>query len=158
MEKSNSKTDRLTDKAFSRLVFTSILGILVCVVCLCSSTFAWFTDVAPSARNEINIADECALEVTVTKDGVPLADIENGVVLEGEYLVTLSLPANTASGYCVITVGEATYYTDYLVRSEQLQTVSFTLQATSEVTATFTPHWGIYTRNSDVVNGELMLP
>ena len=104
------------------------------------------------------MADECALEVTLTKDGVPVADIENGVVLEGEYVLTLSLPANTASGYCVITVGGTAYYTDYLVRSEQAQTVSFALKAEEEVAAVFTPRWGIYTRNSDVVNGELILP
>lgn len=145
----------------NKKVLTSILGIFVCIVCLCSTTFAWFTDVAPSTSNEIKMAQECLLSVTLTKDGTALTELENGVMLEEdvEYLVTLSLPANTASGYCVITAGESTYYTECLVRSDTPQTISFVLKVGSAQEVSFTSRWGIYTRDSDVTNGEqLLLP
>ena len=100
MEQQNKPKAKLTDKAFSRLVLTSVLAIIVCIVCLCSTTYAWFTDSAPSNENEIKMAETFDLTVTVTKDGTPLADIENGVELEAGvvYTVTLSLPAGSASG------------------------------------------------------------
>ena len=41
MKKQNN--EKLSDKAFARLALTSILGILVCIICLCSTTYAWFT-------------------------------------------------------------------------------------------------------------------
>ncbi len=41
MEQQNNR--KLSDKVFARLALTSILGILVCIICLCSTTYAWFT-------------------------------------------------------------------------------------------------------------------
>ena len=159
MKKLNT-TEKLTDKAFSRLVITSVLGILVCIVCLCSTTFAWFADSAPSNGNSMKTADSCGLTVTVTDAGGNVIDnIENGVELdEGVYTVTISLPPDTASGYCVITTGlesdtDIVYYTDYIARhnESEAKTLSFSLVVATTKTVTFTPRWGIYTQQSRVV-------
>lgn len=162
MKKQNiNKNDKLTDKAFSRLVLTSIMGILVCMICLCSTTFAWFTDSAPSEGNEIKMSDECGLTVTVMQDGTPLDNIESGVELDSgvEYTVTLYLPSDTSSGYCLISAGGNTYYTDYILRNSQPQTVTFKLKVETTQTVVFTPRWGIYnTYDSSVSNGELLIP
>ena len=162
MEQQNKPKAKLTDKAFSRLVLTSVLAIIVCIVCLCSTTYAWFTDSAPSNENEIKMAETFDLTVTVTKDGTPLADIENGVELEAGvvYTVTLSLPAGSASCYCVITAGGNTYVSDYIVshNDPEPRTLSFTMTVETTQTVTFTSKWGIYSRESDVKNAELTLP
>lgn len=163
MEQENKKIDKLTDKAFSRLVVTSIIGIFMCIVCLCSTTFAWFKDDAPSEGNRIQMADECLLAVTVSKDGTPIEGIENGVALEaGVYDVTLSLPGNTASGYCLITAGGVNYHTDYIVRhTEDMKEISFKLVVDTAQTVVFTPRWGIFTGESDIVESdppELRIP
>ena len=163
MTEHNNKPEKLTDKAFSRLVVTSIIGILFCIVCLCSTTYAWFADNAPSQSNEIKIAEDCLLEVVVTKDGEAIADIEDGVELQaGEsYVVTLTLPADTASGYCVmLAANRVNYYSDYILRHNgpDDQTLSFELMVEETQTVVFTPHWGIYARESDVVDGKLVIP
>ena len=49
MKKQNN--EKLSDKAFARLALTSILGILVCIICLCSTTYAWFTGSAQVDSN-----------------------------------------------------------------------------------------------------------
>ena len=67
MEKQN--TEKLSDKAFARLALTSILGILVCIICLCSTTYAWFTGSVPNDNNKIQTADACLLSVSFYKDG-----------------------------------------------------------------------------------------
>lgn len=157
------KTDKLTDKAFLRLVVTSILGILFCIVCLCSTTYAWFTASVPSVSNELKTAGECTLEVTVSPhnpEGAALVGIENGVELDAdvEYLVVMLLPPNSASGYCVIEAGGNTYYTDYIVgNSDEPQIKAFKLRVEGTQTVKFTARWGIYTRNSDVTDGILVI-
>lgn len=157
MEEQNNKPDKLTDKAFSRLLVTSILGILVCVACLCSGTWAWFTASVAGSDNEIKMADNCLLTVTVAASGEALENIESGVELVTgvTYTVTLSLPANTGSGYCLIKTTNDTYYTDYIARHEgETVTVSFDLTVGETQTVTFTPRWGIYAGDCDVVTDE----
>lgn len=158
----DSKDEKLTDKAFSRMLLPSVLGILLCIVCLCSTTFAWFTDSAPSAQNEIKAADECLLSVTVTESGEELQNIESGVLLEAgkEYTVTLSLPSGSASGYCMIVAGGKTYYSDYIARHSRSEpkTVTFTLTVATDQTVVFKPHWGIYSKETDVADNKLLIP
>ena len=62
-------TEKLSDKAFARLMTTSILGILVCIICLCSTTYAWFTGSVQVDSNTLKAADACLLSVSVYKDG-----------------------------------------------------------------------------------------
>ena len=67
MEQQN--TEKLSDKAFARLALTSILGILVCIICLCSTTYAWFTGSVRVKGNKFKAADMCLISVSVYKDG-----------------------------------------------------------------------------------------
>lgn len=163
MDKENKTPDKLTDKAFSRLLFTSVLGIVICLVCLCSATWAWFSDSIPSDNNNIQSASECLLDVSVYKDGTVLSgSIEDGVILEegATYTVVLSLPKDSSSGYCIITAGGVSYKTDYIAHhtNELPETLSFTLTVAKEQKVFFKTHWGIYSDESDVKNGSLLLP
>ncbi len=181
------ENEKITDKAFSSVLITSILGILVCIVCLCSTTFAWFSDSVTSQQNIMLASGEGAISLTVEKDAVSsvsddLSDEavstestesnesspiildniseETTVMLDaGTYKVTLSLPGNTPSGYFVISAGANTYYTDYILRHENStpQTVTFMLTVNSAQELKFTPRWGVYTQDSSVVNSSLTI-
>ena len=74
MKKQNN--EKLSDKAFARLALTSILGILVCIICLCSTTYAWFTGSVQVDNNTFKAADACLLSVSVYKDGAEKAIID----------------------------------------------------------------------------------
>jgi uncharacterized membrane protein YdbT with pleckstrin-like domain len=54
-EKNNISPEnvKLTDKAFSRLLITSVVAILFLVACLCSTTYAWFVQDISSGENLI---------------------------------------------------------------------------------------------------------
>jgi hypothetical protein len=163
LEKQNNTTEKLTDKAFSRLLITSVVAILAGVVCLCSTTFAWFTDSVPSSNNQINTAADCLLSVVVTKDGVEIATVDNEADVElekgVEYLVTLSLPADTASGYCLIETGDATYRSEYILRHEDdvAHTLQFTFKVDSAQTVKLVTRWGIFNDDPDVADGKTLL-
>ena len=159
MKKQNN--EKLSDKAFARLALTSILGILVCIICLCSTTYAWFTGSAQADNNKIQTADACLLSVSVYKDGAEEAiiDTENAATLEceGTYTVTLTLPKESSSGYLFITVDGQEYYSDYLQRNDDTDgALTFTLNVASARSVTFTARWGIYSGDCHVKNGETL--
>ena len=154
--KENSE-NKMSDKAFNRLIFTSVLSIVLCLVLLCSTTYAWFADGVTQGGNEIKAANECLLSVTVTKNGesTPLENIESGVTLnEGAtYRVDLSLPKDSSSGYCIISVGANQYFSEYLTRHDSDAPKTLTFYVKCDATfdnVTFTSHWGIYSRDCDV--------
>ena len=152
------KTQKITDKAFTRFVATSVFGILVCIACLCSSTFAWFTTTLDSGSNTITsgIFDhEITVEITGVDGGETITVTADGEVQSctldrgKSYVVTLDpTAATTVKGYCVISIDGREYHTDtYGAVSEgDLKRLTFTLtlpDGDGTATVTFKPHWGI---------------
>ena len=104
-QSSEKKNNKLTDKSFLRLFVTSLLAIAICIICLCSSTWAWFTQSITGGGNEIKAADTCLISISIVdENGVELTDLENGIDLVAgmRYTVTISLPKDSASGYYII--------------------------------------------------------
>ena len=162
MEQQNNTKSKLTDKAFSRLVFTSILGIFVCIVCLCSATFAWFTTNTTSGSNVLD-SGRFALEVSVVDENgeaVPVVDNENGTftcVLEGTgiYTVVLQMTDDTTAtkGYCDVTINSVNVkHTNPISKNADIgvDPFSFTIEANDENTVVvFKPKWGL-SANADI--------
>lgn len=166
MEKVNQ--DKVTDKALSRLILTSVLGILLCLACLCSITWAWFSKGITSGNTKIETA-ECTLTVTATdgstallgENGIGIGETATVTLESGSYQVTVAMGINSASGYCVLSADGVDYYTDYMVGGKNVpQSLTFTLVVTETIAVTFLPHWGIYsTMTASVGNGgTLTLP
>lgn len=152
MEKQNKNTDKLTDKAFSRLIITSVLGILVCIMCLCSATWAWFSADVSSANNTLS-SGKFDLSVAIVDENeapVTVSAMDNGayscVLSEaGLYTVTLKITDDTTAtkGFCTVKVGENTYRTDS-IRAEGEKTFIFKIKTPEpNLTLTFIPAWGV---------------
>lgn len=150
------KGDAMTDKAFTRMIATSIAGVVLSLICLCSTTFAWFTDSVPSGNNVIKTS-ECLLTITVADSGEQLANIENGVALQSgvEYTVTLTLPKDSSSGYCRMETSTGKYYSETLARhtTDVDTVVTYTVTVESDMTVKFITGWGTYSGEPDVTNG-----
>lgn len=150
----------MTDKAFSRLIAVPIIGMIICIVSLCSVTWAWFSGGAVSNSNTLESG--CFdLDLSIVREGVepstvtPVKDDASGywqctLGEAGDYTITLSTAnASTASkGYCVITVVGSQYVTPPLYKtSDAMQpTDAFTLTITTDTADTrvfFEPRWGI---------------
>lgn len=94
-----------------RLMLPSILGMLLCAVCLAGTTWAWFTATS-SINNDLSIkAAEFKVDVSF--------DIDEGVAKNGstyqitsnkEYTVKIE-STGTTSGYCIVAVDGTRYYT-----------------------------------------------
>ena len=152
MEKQNNNVDKLTDKAFSRLMLTSVLGILLCMTCLCSATWAWFNAGVEASGNKLS-SGSFGLDVTVSDSArasiavVEQADGKTVCMLSGKgvYTVTLEMSDDTTvtRGFCSITANGKRYRTA-MVKEGESNPFTFTIDATLDnMTVIFAPAWGM---------------
>ncbi len=102
----------MTDISFYRLLFPSILGIIICTVCLAGLTWAWFSSNVTSSATTITAAN---FEVTTTvkvDGGGDVAPSSEGVytLSSGEYEVTLTASGTASTGYCKVILDGQKYY------------------------------------------------
>ena len=152
MNEQDKNTNKLTDKAFSRLMITSVLGILICITCLCSATWAWFSADTASSSNTlgsgsfgliVTVTDENGVDVPVTKksDGTSVCTLDAGTT----YTVTLKMTEETTvtKGFCTVKTAKNAYQTAALFAEDTIP-FSFTIEAAEpNMTLTFVPTWGL---------------
>lgn len=170
MEKQNKSNDgdKLTDKAFSRLMITSVIGILVCIMCLCSATWAWFNAGVESNSNKL-ASGHFGLDVSFAKDGeepTALTARADGTTVytfpsADEYTVTLKMSDETTvtKGFCVIKVdGRALPYRTAAINTKSgVDFLTFTLAVPEGgMTVTFVPAWGLPADNDLVEMNETL--
>ena len=151
MEQQNS-TNKLTDQAFSRLMISSVLGILLCITCLCSATWAWFTADTSNNSNtlqsgrfglDVSVLDSSSAAVAV----IPRSDGSTLCILgeAGLYTVTLSMSEDTtvSKGFCTIDVG-AEHYKTASINVNGTNPFTFTFEAhEANMSLIFAPAWGL---------------
>lgn len=133
------------DITLTRMIALSVLGLLLCMVCLAGSTWAWFTASITSAPQTI-IAAHFQVQVSVTDStGQPLAAGENSsyfLKANEIYQVTLAAEgtAEGTGGYCVIKAGAGPVsYTEQFKPGEEIQ---LTLSPQEDTSYFFTAMWG----------------
>ena len=85
------KDEKITEKAFSQSLIISVVSILLCLVALCSMTYAWFTTETSSSSNTLT-SGSFDLDIIVSKvdDGAATASaIEAESNTDGKYSYTL---------------------------------------------------------------------
>ena len=148
-EKENiEKNEHMTEKAFLRLIGTSIATLVLTLVLLCSTTWAWFSKDISSSQNQIQ-AGQGSLTVTVKDSLDQEINIDAPIKLSGgTYKVILTLPAGSASGYCVIGYNGMSYHTQYIEKNTgtEPKTLSFDLIIPdgNAKDVVFEERWGIY--------------
>ena len=158
--------EKITEKAFSKNIIVSIAGILLSIVMLCSTTYAWFTVGISSGDNKVE-AGHFSLDVTVAPvvndvAGNAIDPDASGVytLSVGTYVITLEPTAKTnVKGYCLINVNGAEYRTEVIVNErtangEYRENSPFVFNITVEETTALTleSRWGI-PANADVTAG-----
>lgn len=125
------------------LLLPSVLGIFICMVCVCGMTWAWYSASVETPAQKLTAA---YYEVTVNsvKDGDGEITVENGAYpLTADKTYTVTLTANGSvrecGGYCLIEGGDTKTYTQTFKPKESI-TVIFTPSASG--TYTFTGVWG----------------
>ena len=139
------KHQKPTDENILRLLTPSVIGAVLCMVCLAGTTWAWFSASMQTELSAITAA-EYAVAVTVTDENQAAVteSQDGGYALSANTAYSFTLKAagsaKTCGGYCVLanTAGEK-YYTQSVMPGEALQ---FTLIPAADGTYTVTAVWG----------------
>ena len=162
------KDEKITEKAFSHHLLVSILSILLCIVALCSITYAWFTKETSSNHNNLTAGsfdvtisvlshdseghvteNEMSLTKVSGKEGAWKCDLAPGT-----YTISLKLTNDaTVKGHCKVQIGSGTvYHTDAIIGDQtanvdtstpRTNPFTFTLTLTEASTLTLEPVWGV---------------
>ena len=103
--------------SLTALLMPSLLGVAMCLVCLCSLTWAWFTATQNSGVQPIQSA---TATVTASLNNTALGELKVGepCSLNGTGPLTLHMAGDAQYAYVVIKVGDTEYHTDYLTATE----------------------------------------
>ena len=163
------KDEKITEKAFSQSLIISVVSILLCIVALCSVTYAWFTGETTSGSNTL-MSGSFDVKITVSKleDGVASANAIEAEsnnegkytykLLPGTYEISLALTEDsTVKGHCVVTIGIDTQHTDAIIgantanveNAAMTDPFKFKITVTAETTVFLEPRWGVVV-NADI--------
>lgn len=135
----------------------SMLAICICAICLCGASWAWFTASTSTGTTAIQSSSYKLLyQVGEDTTATELAEKDNTYTLTSDTTV-ITLKANGtagATGYCSITVGSETYYTEQIFVDG---TFTFTVNAAAGTEITLTPKWGscAVRDNANLIDGEI---
>lgn len=153
-----NKSERLSDRAFLRLISASITSIILCMVCLASTTWAWFSESIYVDSTKIVAAHgTVSVKSVVGPDGA-LSDAEidqliskQGLDLRsGTYVITIERNSGSSSGYFVLLWNQNKYYAEGLIRDSENDTdllASYVIEIPDGVPdqrVTVDLRWGIY--------------
>lgn len=151
-----------TDRKYLKSALPLLLGMLVCMVCLAGTTWAWFTASTSSGVQVIQSA-AYSVEVNVSYEESegkmqtvsPDDSAESGMLsytsslaANTNYTVTLKPTGTASKGYCILVVDGAYYYTETLPEGG----LTFTYRTGSSVGSfQISWYWGTYpdTKNTD---------
>ena len=115
------------------LLMPSLLGTVICLVCLCSLTWAWFTATQNSGVQPIQSA---TATVTASLNGTVLGELPIEEGMTGTGTLTLHMDGSAQYAYVLIKVGGTKCRTGYLSANKD-----YTITV-NESGATLTLCWG----------------
>lgn len=135
------------------LLLPSILSIFICLICLCSATWAWFTTNINIENATIKAANYGVdVEVKLEEIVEPVKTLEY-LLNTGTYTVTLTSNGNATTGYNKIKIDDKELYTEQLYTNSKdgkKQKITFTIviEDEEEHNVSFIPVWGTYSGNN----------
>ena len=136
----------------------SLAAFCLCAVCLCGVSWAWFTASTSTGTTAIQSSSYKLLyQVGEDATATELAEAGTAYTLTSDTTVITLKAAGTAgaTGYCSITVGSETYYTEQISVNGTSE-FTFTVNAAAGTNIILTPKWGTYSHTATIQdNGEI---
>ncbi len=150
------KHTKPTDENILRMLMPSLLGILLCMVCLAGTTWAWFSASLQTGPQTLTAANFEVTAIVTEEGGGPVTELQDGYALQADTRYTVLLKAAGSAdefgGYCMVESGEkAPLYTSRMKPGDDLQ---FTLIPPETAVYSFTAVWGSYSDEPDISDGD----
>lgn len=135
--------DKMTEKAFSQSIAISVIGIIICMIALCSTTWAWFKADISSNSNNIQSA-YCNVTISVANSGTTIDPVDNKYSFEKDkvYEIKIIASGTAESAYCILNINGTLCYTDRISTESENNTMSFKLRFTNDTKVAVITGWG----------------
>ena len=160
-EDAAAKTDdKLNDKLFMRNVGISIFAILMCIVMLTASTFAWFSTTIESS--ETITSSVFKLDISLSPDAAQSPDGDSVTLLGGTkytvriHAITEGTTGNT--GYIKLQIGDEIYISEQVYRGGD--DLVFELEFSTNTTVKIIECWGLSSvsdSDRDINSGDILV-
>ncbi len=146
-----------SDSDIYRSLIPSVVGMVLCAACLCSTSWAWFTSTASLNMGEIEAATYGA-DVSVSQMGVRAVSAceknADGTTTytfsdAGAYTVKLGYTGTSKTGYCTLEFNGVTYYTPQLTSGS----ITISVYSTGDQVLVVTPQWGTHPGDATIADG-----
>lgn len=145
------KHSKPTDENMMRLLLPSFVGIVICMVCLAGSTWAWFSASVQTAPQTI-VAASFDISAALTDEAGEPVSPDQPLQAGQAYTVTLTASGTAPSGgYCKVEGGGKTLYTAPILPGDE--PFFFTFIPENDDVYTFTGVWGSYAGTADITDG-----
>ena len=132
-----SKKEALTEKAFKQSLVVSVFCIVLCMIALCSVTWAYFSAETSTGTSNIKPA-YCDVAALVMSEGAELDAVDGKYTLAKNkpYEIQVTAKGTASSAYCILKIGGSEYYTAQIPISKDNSPsqISFTLQFDADTT------------------------
>jgi hypothetical protein len=157
MHELNKTKDKSIEKAFKQNLFISVVGIILCMIVLSSTTWAWFTADISSADNTIKSA-YCDVAPSVECGGVPVESRDGIYELLGgvQYDFTISASGTADSAYCILRIDGNDYYTVQIPTREPDNCITFSLQFTDATEVEVITRWGTSSKTERAIHDGIL--
>ncbi len=123
-----------------KYLMLSLFSVVICASLLCLTSYAWFTSTTVTSVSSVKAATY-NLSYEIINDDETSTSISEPYRIESnsvKFKLTAS-ETSASTGYCVIKVGDDTYYTDQIAAGSSL---SFTVTGANGLEITFISYWG----------------
>ena len=138
------------DTVMMKKLFSTVAIVLVCLAAISLSAYAFFSQ---SVTSGTNILQSSTFSTTVTIQGsdggiITQGNIQVHTFSPGQYTITITRDNSAnGSGFCIIRIGEDTYYTQQLgtdlnAPGGQRNAISFGVDIQQTTIVSFAAHWG----------------
>lgn len=139
--------EKPTDDNIMRLILPTVWGIVLCMACLCGTTWAWFSGVMASGTATVQAANYAVSAKVTDVSGTEVSAQRNDtftLAAEKSYTVELTVVGTVekTAGYCRVTYQDKQYYTGAMEKGD---TIQFSVSAGAEGgTLSVLGLWGTY--------------
>lgn len=140
------KGEAAAESSVWKMLLPSVLGIIVCIICLAGMTWAWFTSGVQS-QSTISAKEYSLNETVKVKDGATIGKSADGtytLAADTNYVVTVNpklVPKN--GGYCMVKINSDGAETVYYTQKLEASGFSFTISnGGKEATCQVIAAWG----------------
>ncbi|MEE0830597.1 MAG: hypothetical protein UIM26_03935 [Longicatena sp.] len=161
---------KINDKNITSHLFFVISTIVMCLIAMTVTAYAYFSHDITSTNNVIetsqfdvkiviqNLTDDSIVDVKADGDATYSANLKQGNI----YLIKIEKAGTASNGFCVVSASESTiqnYHTQQLgedknTKDGKRDSLEFTVVANKDSKITFFAHWGTSSKYKEFVDDE----